>query len=103
VVIFSCDVGHVKPEKEIYETCLSRMQLESGHCLFVGDGSSRELEGAKKVGLRTVMVSGVIAKLWPEEIPKRRSHADHEIRTIPELLDLVGRTRPSTGSVVRDS
>jgi putative hydrolase of the HAD superfamily len=96
VVIFSCDVGHVKPEREIYEACLSRMKLESGHCLFVGDGSSRELEGAQDMGLQTVMVTGVIAHLWPEEIPKRRRHADHEIRTIPELLDLVDDTGPPT-------
>lgn len=96
VAIFSCDVGHVKPERQIYEACLSRMKLESGHCLFVGDGSSHELEGAQDMGLRTVMVTGVIAQLWPEEIPKRRRHADHEIRTIPEVLDLVDETGPPT-------
>lgn len=90
VTVFSCDVGRVKPEREIYEHCLSRMELPADECLFVGDGGSRELEGAKSVGLHTVMVTGIIAELWPDEIPRRREHADHEIMFVPELLSLPG-------------
>jgi len=54
--------------------------------VFIGDGGSDELAGAKKVGLTTVMITGIIQELWPEKIPDRRKWADYEIVNITELL-----------------
>jgi FMN phosphatase YigB (HAD superfamily) len=58
--------------------------------VFVGDGGSDELQGARAVGLRTVFVSGVIEELWPERIEPRRAVADHHVRWVPELLPWLG-------------
>jgi len=88
--VFSCEVGLVKPEPAIYRTCLDGLALSPGECLYVGDGGSNELVGAKEVGLRTVLVSGVIAELWPERIPSRIEITDHHIRWMPEILPLLG-------------
>ena len=88
--IFSCAVGCVKPERAIYETCLSRLGLTGRECLFVGDGGSGELIGARDAGMTTVFISGVIAELWPEHIEHRRSLCDHHITQIPEVLSLLG-------------
>ena len=90
VEAFSCHVGSVKPEPEIYCYGLGRLGLEARDCIFVGDGGSRELEGAKAVGMRTVLVYGVIEELWPDVIAARRELADHSIRFVPELLPHVG-------------
>jgi putative hydrolase of the HAD superfamily len=88
--VFSCYAGCVKPEPEIYLQCLKALVLKPADCLFVGDGGSGELEGAREVGMQPVFVSGIIAELWPEKIAARRAIVDHEIRTIREILDLVG-------------
>ena len=88
--IFSCTAGCVKPEPAIYAKCLDALGLQGDECIFVGDGSSNELVGAKAAGMRTVLVSGVIADLWPERIPERMAIADHHIRWIPELRGLLG-------------
>jgi putative hydrolase of the HAD superfamily len=85
-VVFSCDVGCVKPEKEIYEITLQRIGLKAGDCLFVGDGGSGELEGAKNVGLETVFFSGVIREMWPDRIEPRRKIADYSIDNLEELI-----------------
>jgi len=87
--VFSCDVGLVKPELAIYRVCLDGLALSPGECLYVGDGGSNELVGAKDVGLRTVLMSGVIAELWPERIPERIGIADHHIKALPEILSLI--------------
>ena len=88
--VFSCDVGLVKPEPTIYRTCLDGLALSAQECIYVGDGGSNELIGAREVGLRTVFVSGVIAELWPERIPARMEIADHHIKDLPEILPLLG-------------
>lgn len=89
--VISCEVGMVKPEPEIFRKCLDELSLQAGECMFVGDGGSNELVGAKEVGLTTVFVSGVIAELWPERIPARIASADHHLtwaREVPGLLRL---------------
>ncbi len=66
-----------------------RLALRPQECLFVGDGGSNELVGAKAVGLSTVFVSGVIMELWPERVPERRATSDHHIERIPQILHLL--------------
>ncbi len=86
-VVFSCQVGYIKPEKEIYEACLKELHARPEECVYVGDGGSDELRGAKEVGMTTVMTVHVIKHFWPERIAANRVHADHVIDGIEELLE----------------
>jgi putative hydrolase of the HAD superfamily len=54
--IFSCQVGMIKPEPGIYRLAARRMGVSPGDCVFVGDGGSGELAGARAVGMRTIQV-----------------------------------------------
>ncbi len=85
-VVFSCDVGYAKPEREIYEVCLGKLGVGPDEAVFVGDGGSDELQGAKAIGLTTVMMVGVIREMWPERIEPRLSYADFVIDRLDELL-----------------
>jgi putative hydrolase of the HAD superfamily len=83
--VFSCAVGCVKPEREIYEISLRELGVSPDEAVFVGDGGSNELEGAKKIGMATIMMTGIIKSLWPEQIADRRRHADFVIEQLNEL------------------
>jgi len=87
--VFSCEVGWVKPEPEIFTACLDMLKLSAAECVYVGDGGSGELVAAKKLGFHTVFVSGVIAELWPERIQERIAIADHHIERLPDVERLV--------------
>ena len=52
--IFSCEVHLQKPDPAIYLLAASRMGARPEDCVFIGDGGSNELAGAKAVGMRTV-------------------------------------------------
>ena len=88
--IFSCAVGCVKPEPAIFAECLLKLGLTGAECLYVGDGGSDELVGARAAGMSPVFLSGVMAELWPERIPERLAQCDHHITRVPELLVLLG-------------
>jgi putative hydrolase of the HAD superfamily len=87
--VFSCVAGCVKPEPEIFHQCLRQLRLTPGECLYVGDGGSDELTGAKNIGMPTVFVSGVIAEFWPDRIPQRLAICDYHIERIPQILTLL--------------
>lgn len=86
-VIFSCEVGCFKPQREIYELSLGQLGLAASDCIFVGDGGSKELMGARRVGLPTVMITGHIRSVIPEKIAERARYADFVIETLDELTD----------------
>lgn len=92
VEVFSCEVGLVKPEPAIYAHCIRALGVPPAQCLFVGDGGSNELVGAKAAGMYTAFVSGMMASLWPDRIEERRATSDYHIERIPELLPLLGLT-----------
>jgi len=56
VEVFSCEVGLRKPDAEIYLLACERLGVAPGECLYVGDGSYRELSGATAVGMRAVLI-----------------------------------------------
>jgi putative hydrolase of the HAD superfamily len=53
-VSFSCCTGHRKPEPEAYLHATRALGVAPDDCVFVGDGSSRELSGAAALGMRAV-------------------------------------------------
>lgn len=83
--IFSCVVGCMKPEREIYEISLRELDASPDESVFVGDGDSYELGGAKNVGMTTIMITGAIMELSPERIAERRRHADFVIEQVSDL------------------
>jgi putative hydrolase of the HAD superfamily len=56
VAIFSCSVAMKKPDPRIFRTATQQLGLKPQDCLYVGDGSSHELTGAKKVGMHPVLI-----------------------------------------------
>jgi putative hydrolase of the HAD superfamily len=52
--IFSCDLGMIKPESEIYRACLDTLGLEGSKVLFLDD-CPENVEGANQSGFNTVL------------------------------------------------
>lgn len=51
VVCMSCELGLMKPEKEVFRICMDKLVVSPEECLYVGDGGSRELETAERLGM----------------------------------------------------
>jgi putative hydrolase of the HAD superfamily len=86
-VVFSCVAGVKKPDPRIYHLALERLKVKPQDCLYVGDGSSHELTGARKVGMHPVQIH------VPDEIVYFLDEDDWDetpISSLSEVLDLVG-------------
>jgi len=85
--IFSCQVGFVKPQPEIYKLCLNELEVSPGDSVFVGDGGSNELIGAREMGMTTILMTGILMRLWPHVIEERKDQTDYIIENISELIE----------------
>jgi len=56
-LIYSCDLGVVKPDREIYDICVSRMGLTHAECLFLDD-TAANVFAAEQYGLKARVFEG---------------------------------------------
>ena len=52
---FSCDVGHIKPGKRIFELTLKDLRASPGSSVHVGDSMLLDIYGAKTAGMRAIL------------------------------------------------
>jgi putative hydrolase of the HAD superfamily len=86
--IFSCVLGVRKPDPRTYDAVLAGLGVRAEETLYVGDGGSSELSGAKLAGLRPVLlnVAGENHLRYEAEI----GWQGESISDLAEVLDLVG-------------
>lgn len=51
---YSFDVGHIKPDPEIYQHLLDKLGVPPDKALMVGDTVLADVEGPRKVGIRSL-------------------------------------------------
>jgi putative hydrolase of the HAD superfamily len=88
VLVFSSEVGLRKPDPAIYLAASDRLGVDPTACLYVGDGSNRELTGAAAVGMTPVRIvdpaeDGAVLR------PDRDDWRGAEIRSLAEVPSLV--------------
>lgn len=86
-VVFSCECGWRKPQHEIYHEALRRLDADASATLYVGDGGSDELRGARDVGLTPVWISRHVGGLTSQQLAQRRHAAQRHIGRLSELLE----------------
>jgi putative hydrolase of the HAD superfamily len=89
VLVFSSEVGLRKPDPAIYLAASDGMGVDPTECLYIGDGSNRELTGASLIGMTPVRIAdpaedGAVLRTDRDEWegPEIRSVA--EVRTLLE-------------------
>jgi len=82
VVLGYEDTGKLKPSKEPFQKALMKMKLKAEEVVYVGDNPNRDILGAKKVGMKTVL-----AKYG--QYAKGKGKADWEIEGVNELGEII--------------
>jgi len=72
-VIFSCEKGFLKPQREIYEIILQRLCVQPEEALFIDDKRENIL-AAEKVGIQTILFKN------PEQLKK-------ELKSLSVIID----------------
>lgn len=82
----SARLGARKPDPRMYRHVLDGLHATGERCLYVGDGNSEELPGAKRHGMTTVWVDNGAQQHWKDGwVPE----ADHTIRDLLEILQIL--------------
>jgi len=81
VVLGYEDTGKLKPCVEPFRKALRKMKLKPDEVLFIGDNPHRDIIGARKVGMKTVLA--VYGQTF------KGGNADYKIKDIRELMGIM--------------
>lgn len=90
VTVFSSSAGMAKPDPRIYHLAMKQLEVQPEDCLYVGDGASQELPGARQVGMDPVLIR--VAETESRESVYRIDVEDWDgprISSLTEVLALV--------------
>ena len=82
VAISSADHGFMKPHPSIFQAALGKAGTGSAESVMVGDSLAHDIEGARRLGIRAVLVSRSGPRTdCPPDVP-----VIHTLRDLPGLL-----------------
>ena len=82
VTISSADHGFMKPHPSIFQAALGQAGARSEEAVMVGDSLAHDIEGARRLGIRAILVS----RSGPREDCPPDVPVIHTLRDLPGLL-----------------
>lgn len=96
VVAISGELGYRKPHPRIFRKALKTLKVRANKAVFVGDSLKADIFGAKRLGLKTVLVENVGVRKNPYAIageldpfPVKPDIAIPNLRKLAEILDIL--------------
>ena len=89
IAIFSSSAGYMKPDPNIYQLACEKLQVAPEKCLFIGDGSNKELTGATQVGMKAIHLRIADEELEDAYLIENEDWKGTSISELKEVLDLV--------------
>jgi putative hydrolase of the HAD superfamily len=88
--VFSCIERVRKPDPRIYRRACRRLAVRPERCLYVGDGGSRELSGAARVGMEAVLIRVPYEDCDTVHRVEEEAWSGRRISSLREGLELIG-------------
>ncbi|MCL4540494.1 MAG: HAD-IA family hydrolase, partial [Bacteroidetes bacterium] len=98
----SCEVGFLKPRREIFESSLRALGVKPRDALHVGDLFKADVVGATSVGMNSALYTGLWHKYAqymnpgehiPQSFKPRTKILVKEVESLREIVDLAGEIR----------
>ena len=91
VAMISYDTGLYKPDPAVFKAMIKALNVKPEECLYVGDGGSRELYGARDAGMKAVQCTWFHERAFEPHIPcpllDEFPHADKQSDVL-KMLDI---------------
>ena len=81
VITLSYEHGYAKPHPSIFLTTLKKLGVKANRCLHVGDDPLADVQGAKRVGMKTAFIKRI----------NLETNADIIVERLDQLLELLNK------------
>ncbi len=89
--MISYETGLCKPSPEVYKAMIAKLKVKPEECLYVGDGGSRELYGAREAGMHALQCTWFSERAFEPHIPCRPLDDFPHAQTQKDVLNFIER------------
>ena len=89
VALISYEQGIMKPDPEMFKRMTDRLGVEPGECLYIGDGGSRELYGARDAGMHPLQCTWFFERMFEPHVTCPILDEFEHVNTRLEVLDFI--------------
>ncbi|MFL9497424.1 HAD family hydrolase [Acinetobacter baumannii] len=86
IIVISEAIGLRKPDPEIYLYTCNQLDCKPSDCIFIGDNPKADIEGAKKIGMKTIYFHPTLT-LPPSLSDASIHHYDELEETVRRLIN----------------
>ena len=94
VTMISYETGLYKPDPAVFKAMIEKLGVKPEQCLYIGDGGSRELYGARDAGMNAVQCTWFAKLAFEPHIPCKLldefEHVAHQM-DILNIIDRLGK------------
>ena len=93
ITVFSCLLGIRKPDARLYEAAMDGLGVTPPECMFIGDGGSNELQGARNLGIAAYMLDDQPedqSTVLRVDVHEWDGLSIHSLSQVPELIAHIG-------------
>jgi putative hydrolase of the HAD superfamily len=84
LIIVSEEAGIKKPDPKIFELALTKLELSPEQCIFIGDHPVNDIEGAAKIGMKTIWMK--VNQPWKDELTAKPIYSIEKLNELYELI-----------------
>jgi putative hydrolase of the HAD superfamily len=85
-VFISASVGYRKPGSRIFNDCLSQLGVEKQQAVFVGDSLEYDVEGAKRAGIRSILLTDEMLQNQRSESGTCPDFTINDLMEVPKIV-----------------
>jgi putative hydrolase of the HAD superfamily len=85
-VIITDEVGLKKPSADLFRYAAKKIGVKPEECVMVGDRLDTDIEGAKKVGMKTVRV---LQGKYKQQKVTKKNKPDYTIKNLSSMLKII--------------
>ena len=89
VALISYEQGIMKPDPEMFRRMTSRLCVEPGECLYVGDGGSKELYAAREAGMHPLQCTWFYERMFEPHVTCPILDEFEHVNTQLEVLNFI--------------
>jgi|Deesub1362A_J573_1020465.scaffolds.fasta_scaffold00222_48 HAD superfamily hydrolase (TIGR02253 family) len=86
IILISGEIGVAKPNPEIFKLALKNLKVHPENAIFVGDSYEYDIVGAKRIGMKTVLISDSNTDKF---FPNKEVTLDYHVSSLGDLKKII--------------
>ncbi|MCR5847800.1 MAG: HAD family hydrolase [Lachnospiraceae bacterium] len=85
-LVINGETHFTKPNPVVYEACIEKLGVKPEEAVYIGDNPAKDFWGAKKIGMKTILIIREEGLFMRKEAPSKEFEADESVKDLRDIF-----------------